>query len=162
MKLICDDNLGKLTSYLRILGFDTIFEETIDDNALLRIASAQKRFLITRDNKLLSKTHPFGIYLVEEDDPLIQLKSVISKLNLTIDSSKLFSRCSKCNELCEIVDKDKISDKIFPFILKTQDIIKQCPQCKRSYWKGSHYKNILKKLISVVPANALDGDWPEI
>lgn len=162
MKLICDDNLGKLASYLRMLGFDTIFEETIDDNALLKIASAQKRFLITRDNKLLSKTHPFGIFLVEDNDPLIQLKSVISELKLIIDSSKLFSRCSKCNKLCEIVDKDEFSDKIFPYILKTQDIIKQCPQCKRSYWKGSHYKNILKKLKSAVPAKALAGDWPEI
>jgi len=161
MKFICDDNLGKLASYLRMLGFDTLFEKQIDDNALLKTASAQKRTLITRDSKLARRTHPYGILLVENDDPLEQLKSVIENLGLTVDPSLLFSRCSRCNDICVIVDKDSVSDSVFPYILKTQDTIKKCPSCERYYWKGSHYRNILKKLISVVPARALRGKWPE-
>jgi len=161
MKFICDDNLGKLASYLRMLGFDTLFEEQFDDNTLLKTASAQKRLLITRDSKLVPRTHPYGVLLVENDDPLEQLKTAIENLGLTIDPSLLFNRCSRCNDICVIVNKDRISDSVFPYILKTQDIIKKCPSCERYYWKGSHYKNILKKLISVIPPRALAGKWPE-
>jgi len=162
MKFICDDNLGKLAAYLRMLGFDTWFEDTIDDNILLKTASAQKRLLITRDSKLAGRTHPYGVLLIKDDDPLEQLKKVIAGLSLTIDSALLFNRCSKCNRICRTVDKDRISDKVFPYILKTQDIIKECPSCKRYYWQGSHYKNILIKLKSTIPADALAGNWPEI
>jgi uncharacterized protein with PIN domain len=44
---------------------------------------------------------------------------------------------------------------VFPYILKTQDVIKRCPSCKRFYWQGSHYKNVLKKLIFAIPRDAL-------
>jgi uncharacterized protein with PIN domain len=161
MKFICDDNLGKLASYLRMLGFDTWFEDRIDDNTLLKTASAQKRMLITRDSKLICKTHPYGVLLVEDDDPLEQLKKIIVNQSLTIDPSGLFSRCSRCNEICRTVDKDQVAEKLFPYILKTQDIIKECPSCKRFYWQGSHYKNIIIKLRSAIPLDALAGDWPE-
>jgi len=161
MKFICDDNLGRLASYLRMLGFDTRFEDQIDDNTLLKTASAQKRMLITRDGKLAHKTHPYGVLLIENDDPLEQLKITIVSLRLKIDPSLLFSRCSKCNEICLTVDKDRVSDKLFPYIIKTHDTIKECPSCKRFYWQGSHYKNILKKLISVIPGDALAGPWPD-
>ena len=161
MKFVCDDNLGKLASYLRMLGFDTLFEDQIYDNVLLKTASAQKRLLITRDSRLARRTHPYGVLLIENDDPLEQLKTVIENLDLTIDPSLLFSRCSKCNDICVMVDKDSVSNNVFPYILKTQDTIKKCPSCERYYWKGSHYKNILKKLDSVIPPRALAGKWPE-
>ena len=161
MKFICDDNLGKLASYLRMLGFDTLFEEFIDDNNLLKIASAEERVLLTRDRKLSSRSHPYGFLLIEDDDPSSQLSHAIAKLDLKIDPEKLFDRCSKCNRICEIVDKNEISEEVFPFILKTQEVIKRCPLCKRYYWKGSHYKSILKNLINVIPKEALTGRWPE-
>ena len=161
MKFICDDNLGKLASYLRILGFDTAFSETIDDNTLLQKASGERRTLLTRDSKLKSRTHPYGFFLVEEDDPLRQLGNVVICLELKIDPKCLFDRCSLCNELCLIVNKGEISDEVFPFILKTQEVIKQCPSCKRYYWRGSHYKNILRKLIAAIPEKQVKGHWPK-
>jgi uncharacterized protein with PIN domain len=160
VKFVCDDNLGKLAKYLRVLGFDTRFDEIIDNNSLLRIAASGERYLLTRDHKLLSKSIPHGILLLENDEPLNQLSTVIQKLDLRIDPELLFNRCSRCNELCHVVDKQTISGKVFPFILKTQDIIKQCPSCKRFYWRGSHYKALLKKLKSAIPDENLEGEWP--
>ena len=161
MRIICDDNLGKLASYLRILGYDTLFEENIDDSSLLKTASADKRILLTRDRKLASRSHPIGFFLIEDDDPLQQLNAVIVGLDMKIDPENLFDRCSRCNRICEVVDKERIKEEVFPFILKTQEVIKRCPSCRRYYWKGSHYKNILKKLIEVIPEKSLTGPWPE-
>jgi uncharacterized protein with PIN domain len=143
-----------------MLGFDTYFDENIDDNSLLKIASAEKRTLLTRDGKMVSRTHPYGILLLEDDDPHRQLNQVAIHLDLKINPANLFNRCSKCNEICKAVDKESITEEVFPFILKTQDVIKQCPACGRYYWKGSHYKGILKKLIEVIPKKALIGSWP--
>ncbi len=162
MKFICDDNLGKLARYLRVLGFDTHFDESIDDNALLRIAASEERYLLTRDHKLSSKSIPHGLLILENDDPLNQLSIVIQKLDLRIDPRLLFNRCSRCNHLCHIVDKQTISEEVFPFILKTQEIIKQCPSCRRFYWKGSHYKALLGKLRSAIPDENIQGKWPGI
>jgi uncharacterized protein with PIN domain len=161
MKFICDDNLGKLAKYLRILGLDTAFDEITDDTALLRIASSEHRFILSRDHKLTSRTVPDGIMILEHDDPLDQLSDVIKSLKLKIDPDALFNRCSRCNELCRLVDKQEIGQEVFPFILKTHDVIKQCPSCNRFYWKGSHYKALLRRLGSIIPAENLSGDWPE-
>ncbi len=162
MKFICDDNLGKLAGYLRVLGFDTHFDESIDDSKLLRTAASEERYLLTRDHKLSSMSIPYGIFILENDNPLNQLSKVIQELNLKIDPELLFNRCSRCNDLCHIVDKRTISTEVFPFILKTQDIIKRCPSCKRFYWKGSHYKALLRKLKSAIPYENLRGEWPDI
>ncbi|MEE8417417.1 MAG: Mut7-C RNAse domain-containing protein [candidate division Zixibacteria bacterium] len=162
MKFICDDNLGKLARYLRILGFDTHFNESIEDIALLRIAASEDRHLITRDHKLSARIIPHGILILENDEPLNQLSRVIQQLKLKIDSELLFNRCSRCNGLCHTVDKRTISEKVFPFILKTQETIKQCPACRRFYWKGSHYKALLTTLKSAIPDENIQGEWPDI
>jgi hypothetical protein len=124
------------------------------------MAASQSRFLLTRDNHLADYSHPFGILILENDDPLIQLETVIRKTGLKIDPSELFQRCSRCNILCRPADKLDIGNQVFPYILKTQDIISQCPSCERFYWKGSHYRRLLDKLRSAIPDNALTAPWP--
>ena len=160
MKFICDDNLGKLAKFLRILGFDTAFDPNYDDKIALRTASSEERLLISRDNKLAIKTHPHGILLINHDDPIDQLLNVIHSLKLKISPENLFLRCSLCNSLCEETDKQKATNEVFPYILKTQDTIKKCPSCRRYYWKGTHYDKILNKLKSAIPDENLTGDWP--
>jgi uncharacterized protein with PIN domain len=159
MKFICDDNLGKLAKFLRILGFDTAFDQNCEDQILLKTASGEQRMLLTRDNNLNRKTHPFGILILNLDDPVDQLREVIIDQNLRISPDLLFQRCSLCNTVCEDVDKSKVTDEVFPYILKTQKTIKKCPSCRRFYWKGTHYNKILIKLKSAVPEENLFGRW---
>jgi uncharacterized protein with PIN domain len=160
MRLICDDNLGKLAKYLRILGFDTSFQEPISDAELMRLAAAEQRFLLTRDHHLQQYSHPYGLLVLEDDDPLKQLTTVINSLNLSIDPALLFLRCSRCNAIIEPVDKTRVRNQIFPYILKTQKEISRCPSCGRFYWKGTHYSRLLRKLRKAIPDQALTGAWP--
>ena len=162
MQFICDDNLGKLAKYLRILGFDTLFTEPISDSELLRTASGQQRYLLTRDHHLLNHSHPYGILVLEDDNPLKQLTNIIIKLNLTIDPKLLFQRCSRCNEITQPVDKTQAQNHLFPYIVKTHDEVNQCPVCGRYYWKGTHYKRLLGELRKAIPDNFLTGPWPQI
>jgi len=161
MKFICDDNLGKLAGYLRLLGFDTLFYSEIDDPKLLKLASAEHRILLTRDRKLKSRSNPYGILVLNMDNPLEQLTRVIREVKLTVDTESLFSRCSRCNTLCIDEPKAGLSDRVFPYILKTQNRISRCPSCGRFYWKGSHYKALLHKLKGVIPIENISGEWPD-
>jgi len=160
MRFLCDDNLGKLAKYLRILGFDTAFHSQISDPELLRLSAAEERYLLTRNHKLLESTHPFGIMLIENDEPLRQLSSVIEVLNLYIEPQALFQRCSRCNSVCRVIDKGMPGDTILPYILKSQEIIKGCPSCGRYYWKGSHYKKMLTTLENTIDKKYVRGEWP--
>ncbi len=160
MRFICDDNLGKLAKYLRILGFDAFFQENVSDPELMRVAAAQERYLLTRDHHLIQFSHPYGILVLEDDDPLGQLSVTVKSLNLRIDPGLLFQRCSRCNEIALPVDRDSVKNQIFPFILRTQNEISRCPSCGRFYWKGSHYKRLLRQLRKAIPDNAIVGPWP--
>jgi uncharacterized protein len=161
MRFICDDNLGKLARYLRILGFDTLFLEPISDPELLRLAAADKRYLLTRDHQLLEHTHPYSILVLEDDDPLMQLAEVLRSLMLVVEPSLLFQRCSRCNEITLAVDKTQEENHIFPYIMKTQDEISKCPSCGRYYWKGTHYKRMIRELRKAIPNSAIARPWPE-
>jgi uncharacterized protein with PIN domain len=161
MRFVCDDNLGKLAKYLRILGFDTSFQEPISDPELMRLAAGEQRLLLTRDRHLSQYSHPYGLLVLEDDDPLGQLTVLIKSLNLTIDPSLLFRRCSRCNAIIEPIDKTQFKNRVFPFILKTQEEISRCPSCGRLYWKGTHYRKLLSKLRKAIPDKALAGTWPD-
>lgn len=162
MKFACDDNLGRLAKYLRLLGFDTFFNDIINNSKLMAIASSEGRLLLTRDTHLTGKSHPYGIMHISEDEPLIQLNMVITDLNIKINTSLIFTRCSRCNEICNPVDKDKIAGRTFPYILHTQKLISECPSCRRLYWKGTHYSRLLLKLKTAIPSVNIIGEWPTI
>jgi uncharacterized protein len=161
MRFICDDNLGRLAKYLRILGFDTAFIEPISDPELLRLAAAQERILLTRDHQLIPHSHPYGILILEVDEPLKQMTSTLEALRITVDPQLFFRRCSQCNELTSPADKKLAQSHLFPYILKTYDDINRCHSCGRYYWRGSHYKRMLSMLRKAIPDKALVGPWPE-
>ncbi|MCP4581212.1 MAG: hypothetical protein GY839_06310 [candidate division Zixibacteria bacterium] len=158
MKFLCDDNLGKLAKYLRMLGLDTFFRIDISDAKLLGIMLKQNRIVLTRDNQLIKRIEPERYLLIESDSPEEQLKAVVKRFDLDVSlniddldrSRMLFSRCLECNDVCDDVDKDEIIDEVFPYIIKTQDSFKRCPSCRRIFWQGSHYKDMVKKLADVV------------
>ncbi len=51
---VVDVNLGKLARYLRLLGFDCLYRNDYDDEAVAKIASEQQRTMLTRDRSLLN------------------------------------------------------------------------------------------------------------
>ena len=54
MKFLCDQMLGTLAKWLRLLGFDTFYaNDEIKDDILLLIAKKENRAIITRDKELI-------------------------------------------------------------------------------------------------------------
>src|SRR6056297_837031 len=140
-RFIADAHLGKLVSYLRILGFDTLYFNDFGDKFLAEKASEQNRILLTRDHGLLMRKKVEYGYFIRSDDPKEQLKEVISRYNLLKYINKS-SRCPKCNHLLEKIAKEKIIDRLEPKTKKYFNKFYICPNCEQIYWKGSHFKKI--------------------
>ena len=146
MKFICDDNLGKLAKYLRLMGFDTTFITPISDAQLIALMLKENRLVITRDIRLAERIESERVAIVDTDSPDKQLLEVLAKFKPPIQRGLFFSRCLICNEPCHEISPDDIKDKVFPYILRTKSQFRQCPKCQRIFWQGSHYHRMLARL----------------
>lgn len=142
MRFVLDMHLGKLARYLRLLGFDSAYRNNFNDEELAEIATIENRILLTRDRRLLMrKIIQYG-YCVRALDPRKQLLEVLPAFKLQEKISP-FQRCPHCNELLIEVSKEKVQDQLEPLTKKYYNEFHQCPNCKRVYWKGSHYERMV-------------------
>jgi len=151
IKFLCDDMLGKLARWLRIIGQDVFYRNRIDDRELLAIARRESRLVLTRDLKLVKVLAEERIphYLVEENYPAHQLKEVVEKFQDRI-RLRVFSRCADCNLELKPVNKEDIKDRIPPFVQQTQNYFRQCPGCGRVFWAATHRTQVDKQLQYVL------------
>lgn len=51
-KFVADHMLGSLARWLRMMGYDTVYNKALDDGQLAALARAESRFVLTRDKEL--------------------------------------------------------------------------------------------------------------
>jgi len=137
-KFILDVHLGKLARHLRMLGFDTIYENDCTDPQIVNIAQAEKRAVLTRDTELLKIKAIEEGYLIKSKNHLKQLAEVILRFDLA-SRIRPFSRCIVCNGVVEKVEKEAVICKLPQKTRLYYEEFFQCKSCERVYWKGSHY-----------------------
>ncbi len=141
LKFVLDVLLGTLAKSLRMLGFDTLYENTFTDKAIAGIAEAEQRIVLTRDvNLLKNKIIPIGYWLRSQHTEE-QLAEVIRRFRL-VDHIKPFTRCMVCNGLIVAVPKDAVLEQLPPKTRLYFEEFYQCTNCLRVYWKGSHYERM--------------------
>jgi uncharacterized protein len=139
---ILDNHLGKLTSYLRMLGFDCLYRNDFQDDELAQRSQEQSRILLTRDHRLLMRKTVTKGYWLRSQDPDKQLREVVRRYSLT-GLIKPFQRCMRCNNLLESVSKEDILHKLLPLTIQFFDDFRLCTSCGQVYWQGSHYTKML-------------------
>ncbi len=140
---LADVHLAKLAKFLRLLGFDTLYFNQIDDNEILRIA--KDRWILTKDRELCNRAK--RCLLIRSNDPKEQLKEVIDRLKLS--QCEPFTRCLVDNEALENVQKEQILSQLPEGVAKWCEEYRRCPKCARIYWPGSHYDR-MKSFIDEV------------
>jgi uncharacterized protein with PIN domain len=146
LKFICDDNLGKLAKWLRALGYDTLFQLTIEDGEMVSLALKEDRVILSRDTRLSRFKIKDNYLLIQSENPLEQLKQVIDHFKLKIEEDLLFSRCLICNQYLQKVEKEKIKQRLYPYVYQTQENFVYCPVCDKIYWAGTHVERMTKRL----------------
>lgn len=141
-RFVLDGHLGRLARYLRVLGFDTVYDPAANDPELARIAAEEDRILLTQDRGLLKRREVTHGYLVREADPRRQLVEVALRFDL-LDDADPFRRCLRCNGRLLPVAREDVLDELKPLTRRYYDRFWRCAGCGQVYWEGSHYQRML-------------------
>ena len=143
LKLLADCMLGRLAKWLRLLGYDTAYENAASDPELARRARAEGRVLLTRDHDLAAR-RGLRTLLIQSEALEEQVREAQDALGPP--SHPALSRCSVCNVVLEAVSPAEISDRVPPYVLRTQAKFHRCPGCGKVYWPGTHLQAMREQI----------------
>jgi O-6-methylguanine DNA methyltransferase len=167
IRFLTDRMLGKLSTWLRILGYDTVYAADLaiqdgegwkgevegkdEDSALVSFAEQQGRIVLTKDKRLAALAERRGVrsVLSKADDVMEQLQELL-RHDVPIHLEPTAVRCSVCNGELRQVEADEAE------VLKGRDYVPSdligewefwiCDRCGRIYWEGSHWQDIRERL----------------
>ncbi len=148
MKFVADGMLGKLTRWLRMLGYDVIYFNQSEDSELIAMAKKENRILLTRDLELYKRASANGVNtLYVEGTTEAEKLSVLAKhLAFSLTINLKHSRCPKCNAKIRLTSKEKLAGKVDKNTFIHYKEFWECSRCGNVYWQGSHWKGIYATL----------------
>ena len=136
-RFVLDGHLGRLARYLRLAGLDALWRADLGDAELARLATEERRILLTRDRGLLMRRAVSHGQWVRETDPRRQLAEVLRRFDLR-GALAPFRRCLCCNDPLVPVAKEAVAERLPPRVAERHDEYHLCPSCGRIYWRGTH------------------------
>jgi uncharacterized protein with PIN domain len=150
-RFVADAHLGGLARLLRMAGFDTVYDNALDDAEIERISGSDERIVLTRDRDLLKRRSISRGCYVYAQKPAAQLSEILTRLDLA-GSLRPLSRCLKCNAPLVSVDKAQVIDALPPRVRDRQHDFSTCQVCRRVFWEGSHWRQMRERLAKAVAA----------
>lgn len=141
LMFVADAHLGGLARLLRLTGFDTVYDNAIDDDEIERLCVEEERIVLTRDRELLKRrTITHGCY-VRALRPEEQLREIFARLDLA-GLARPFSLCLSCNAPLRPVAKTRVEAQLPPAVRAHYERFSTCDSCGRVFWEGSHWKRL--------------------
>lgn len=153
-RFVADAHLGGLAHLLRMMGFDTLYENAYGDEQIVELARDQGRIVLTRDRELLKRravTH--GCYL-HALHPELQLRELFERLDLA-RAARPFTRCLRCNALLRPVEKALVAASLPAGVRERYERFVRCEGCGGVFWEGTHWRRmhaLATSLTAAVPA----------
>ena len=133
-RFVVDSMLGKLAKWLRVLGFDTRYENLNCPRQLDEYAHRGYRIL-TRNRRWAG--HPATVW-VTGDHAAEQLRHVVITLTITPEEVHLKCRCLRCNICLEQVPRAEVEGRVPDYVFENCADFYHCPECRRLFWAGTH------------------------
>ena len=158
LKFIVDQNVGKLAKWLRIMGYDATFFNGSNDSHMVAIALKEGRIILTKDTQIMKRrvitSGRLKAIFIEPDEPEQQMRQLIKMLNLDC-WFRPFALCLECNQPLVERSKEEVKDLVPPYVFQTQNQYMECPACHRIYWRGTHWREMTRKLEQLVECSKL-------
>jgi uncharacterized protein with PIN domain len=140
--------LGKLARWLRMLGHDVEYSNSLDDVQLLEMAKEERRVLLTRDFALYQHATARGVdaFYVEGQTEPERLAELALRFQIRLNIDMTTSRCPKCNTPVELAAKEEVAGKVEDSTFDHYGEFWKCPKCGQIYWQGAHWNKIRKTL----------------
>lgn len=150
LRFVADAMLGRLARWLRILGYDTAYEKVIADDVLIERALREDRWLLTRDRRLVLRKLLRGRHtLIVSDLVEGQLRQLHQDLKIDLDMTHQRDyRCADCNVVLIPISPKAAVPLVPPFVAQQYQEFLQCPRCRRAFWPGTHWEDLLNRLAT--------------
>lgn len=145
LSFIADAHLGGLAPMLRMLGFDTLYENAIADREILELAVRERRVILTRDRELLKCREVMRGCFVHARKPEAQLREVVARYKLEYQMQP-FTLCLHCNVRLEAIERNAVKERVPERIAAHYTEFVRCPGCERVFWRGSHWERMREML----------------
>jgi uncharacterized protein with PIN domain len=150
--------LGSLARWLRILGYDTAYDRTIDDATLVERCRLERRIALTKDRRLVKRKALCDYLFIRGIHLGDQLREVLARTGDRVEDLPLFSRCLECNRALVEATPEEIRDRVPEYTYNTQTRFSACPHCGRVYWPGTHRSRILGRLGQLLGSRKVAKD----
>ncbi len=139
--------LGRTARWLRLLGFDTFYDNKADDADLKKLCLGESRILLTKDIALHQSMPAGTSRLVEAVYPRQQMEELMAVFRL--DRFTLPPRCTLCNGELMAIEKELVEGLVPPYVFLTQSSFQRCENCRKTYWAGTHLGKIARFVESI-------------
>ena len=150
MHFLLDGMLGKLTRWLRMIGYEATYLNNAEDDELLSVAKRDSLTLLTSDRELYRTASGRGIdaFLVEGRTEAERLAGLAERYKLDLHIDTTVSRCPICGSPLREATKKEIEEVVPPATFKVYQSFWACTNtaCGKVYWQGSHWKKIEQTL----------------
>jgi uncharacterized protein with PIN domain len=147
-RFVADAHLGTLARYLRLLGFDTLYDTGLQDADLARLTARERRILLTRDVGLLKRKAVERGHWLRATDPEHQIEEVVDALQLA-RALRPFTRCMSCNGRLGPVMRARVTGLVPPRVHSRFRAFTRCRACRRIYWRGTHFTRLQRLVASL-------------
>ncbi len=149
-RFLADAMLGKLATWLRILGCDVEYLGDLPDEEFVERALREGRIILTRDTLLVRRRKAReNHFFVTGDGWRDQLRQVVRAFGID-PAARLFTRCVRCNEPLEAIDKARVEGRVPPYVYATREEFRVCPSCRRLYWRATHHDAMERQLREIL------------
>ncbi len=157
-KFIADAMMGEVARWLRLMGYDVLYNRNYTDYQIMRIAEKTGRIIITRDRGLHYRARKAGLrsVFVASDDTVSRLAEVAYYTGIRLKADPDTSRCPACNGVLEKVDREKVKGRVPPGAYEAYDTFYVCTSCGTVYWRGSHWRNI-ERIVKEARSMVIDA-----
>jgi uncharacterized protein with PIN domain len=143
-RFVTEAMLGKLAKWLRMMGYDVLYQRSYREEDLVRLTAGGRRLLSRRVKALVR--HP-GAIRIQSDHVGEQLAELMRLGCLNLDRSRFFTRCLLCNAPLKEADLDAARSILPDHVIHENLLgIRSCPECGRFFWPGTHKNRMLKQL----------------
>jgi uncharacterized protein with PIN domain len=149
MRFVCDSTMGKLARLLRMAGFDTAYVKENNPARVLAISKEENRLIVSRNSKYIVLQLASNYYHLTADEPLDQFRKLVSDLQMQLDEKQFLTRCLQCNEPLEKIATEKVIDRLYDFVARTQPEMFFCQRCDKLYWHATHARAMIARLIAI-------------
>lgn len=147
-RFVLDVHLGALARRMRLLGLDTAYDRTADDDALVETSLTEQRVLLTRDRGLLHRRALRWGAHVDHQTPDDQLLDVVERFAPPL---RPLSRCPACNGMLAEVAKADVQALLPAGTRRTYEVFRRCSLCGKVYWRGAHADRLARIVDAASP-----------